>query len=127
MVTHQLQVERRTGKVRQSEADVLPLCHATNLPTEFFVLQRNSVRPRFRVFVGSGVMLRRDARRRSQLQLTLNSPELNLSRRRPIFMIIADLVVGERARFVHRARVQARLFYLGREASGGRFYAQFVR
>jgi len=29
-VTHQLQVERRTGKVRQSETDVLPLCHATN-------------------------------------------------------------------------------------------------
>jgi len=25
-VTHQLQVERRTGKVRQSETDVLPLC-----------------------------------------------------------------------------------------------------
>ena len=31
MVTHQLQVERRTGKVRQSETDVLPLCYATNL------------------------------------------------------------------------------------------------
>ena len=30
MVTHQLQVERRTGKVRQSETDVLPLSHATN-------------------------------------------------------------------------------------------------
>ena len=30
VVTHQLQVERRTGKVRQSETDVLPLCHATN-------------------------------------------------------------------------------------------------
>ena len=29
MVTHQLQVERRTGKVRQSVTDVLPLCHAT--------------------------------------------------------------------------------------------------
>ena len=28
--THQLQVEHRTGKVRQSETDVLPLCHATN-------------------------------------------------------------------------------------------------
>ena len=27
MVTHQLQVERRTGKVRQSETDVPPLCH----------------------------------------------------------------------------------------------------
>jgi len=31
VVTHQLQVERRTGKVRQSETDVLPLCHATIL------------------------------------------------------------------------------------------------
>jgi len=30
VVTHQLQVERRTGKVRQPETDVLPLCHATN-------------------------------------------------------------------------------------------------
>jgi len=26
VVTHQLQVERRTGKVRQPETDVLPLC-----------------------------------------------------------------------------------------------------
>ena len=30
MVTHQLQVERRTGKVRRPETDVLPLSHATN-------------------------------------------------------------------------------------------------
>ena len=30
MVTRQPQVERRTGKVRLSETDVLPLCHATN-------------------------------------------------------------------------------------------------
>jgi len=30
VVTHQLQVQRRTGKVRQPETDVLPLCHATN-------------------------------------------------------------------------------------------------
>ena len=29
MVTNQLQVERRTGKVRRPETDVLPLCHAT--------------------------------------------------------------------------------------------------
>ena len=29
MVTHQLQVERRTGKVRRPETDVLPLCHVT--------------------------------------------------------------------------------------------------
>jgi len=33
VVTHQLQVERRTGKVRRPETDVLPLCHATNLLT----------------------------------------------------------------------------------------------
>ena len=31
VVTHQLQVECRTGKVRRPETDVLPLCHATNL------------------------------------------------------------------------------------------------
>jgi len=31
VVTHQLQVERRTEKVRRPETDVLPLCHATNL------------------------------------------------------------------------------------------------
>ena len=30
MVTRQLQVERRTGKVRRPETDVLPLSHATN-------------------------------------------------------------------------------------------------
>ena len=30
VVTHQLQVEHRTGKVRLPETDVLPLCHATN-------------------------------------------------------------------------------------------------
>ena len=30
VVTHQLQVERRTGKVRRPETDVLPLSHATN-------------------------------------------------------------------------------------------------
>ena len=30
VVTHQLQLERRTGKVRRPETDVLPLCHATN-------------------------------------------------------------------------------------------------
>ena len=30
VITRQLQVERRTAKVRLSETDVLPLCHATN-------------------------------------------------------------------------------------------------
>ena len=33
VVTHQLQVEHRTGKVRRPETDVLPLCHATNYMT----------------------------------------------------------------------------------------------
>jgi len=31
MVTHQLQVRYRTGKVRRSETDVLPLSYTTNL------------------------------------------------------------------------------------------------
>jgi len=31
VVTYQLQVERRTGKVRQSETDVLPLCYASKV------------------------------------------------------------------------------------------------
>ena len=35
VVTHQLQVERRTGEVRRPETDVLPMCHATNLPTRW--------------------------------------------------------------------------------------------
>jgi len=35
VVTHQLQVERRTGKVRQSQTDVQPLCYATNPRGEF--------------------------------------------------------------------------------------------
>ena len=40
MVTHQLQVERRTGKVRQSETDVLPQCYATNFKDSTDKLQR---------------------------------------------------------------------------------------
>ena len=35
VVTHQLQVERRTRKVRQSETDVLPLCYATNYHCQY--------------------------------------------------------------------------------------------
>ena len=35
VVTHQLQVKRRTGKVRRPETDVLPLCHATNPCNEY--------------------------------------------------------------------------------------------
>ena len=30
LLDYQLQVERRTGKVRRPETDVLPLSHATN-------------------------------------------------------------------------------------------------
>jgi len=30
VVTRQLQVERRTGKVRRPKTDVLPLCHEAN-------------------------------------------------------------------------------------------------
>jgi len=30
VLTHPLQIERRTGKVRRSQTDVLPLCHANN-------------------------------------------------------------------------------------------------
>jgi len=33
VVIHQLQVNRRTGKVRRPETDVLPLCHATKWQT----------------------------------------------------------------------------------------------
>ena len=33
VVTHPLQVERGTGKVRRPEIDVLPLCHATHYTT----------------------------------------------------------------------------------------------
>jgi len=40
VVTHQLQVERRTGKVRQSETDVLPLCHSTNIITAVWAYYR---------------------------------------------------------------------------------------
>jgi len=37
VVTRQPQVERRTGKVRLSETDVLPLSHATNLTGDWTV------------------------------------------------------------------------------------------
>ena len=40
VVTHQLQVERRTGKVRPPETDVLPLCHAPTV-SGFFTRSRN--------------------------------------------------------------------------------------
>ena len=40
VVNHQLQVERRTGKVRRPETDVLPLCHATNLTISSIQISR---------------------------------------------------------------------------------------
>ena len=40
VVTHQLQVERRTGKVRRPETDVLPLSHATNEMLHVYILTR---------------------------------------------------------------------------------------
>ena len=46
MVTHQLQVERRTGKVRRPETDFLPLCHATN--SSNVTAHQNKVSPRRR-------------------------------------------------------------------------------
>jgi len=40
MVTHQLQVKCRSGKVRRSETDVLPLSHTTNKAN--FVFHNNN-------------------------------------------------------------------------------------
>ena len=40
MVTHELQVERRTGKVRRPETDVLPLSHATDFKTAIYTAQQ---------------------------------------------------------------------------------------
>jgi len=31
VVSHQLQIKHKTGKIRQTETNVLPLCHATNI------------------------------------------------------------------------------------------------
>jgi len=44
MVTRQMQVERRTGKVRRPKTNVLPLCHATNYvtPPRLHVVTENS-------------------------------------------------------------------------------------
>jgi len=38
VVTHQLPVERGTRKVRRPETDVLPLCHATNLNEDEYII-----------------------------------------------------------------------------------------
>ena len=50
MVNHQLQVERRTGKVRPSETDVLPLCYATNYYSGN--TYKAYVKPKFFLFPG---------------------------------------------------------------------------
>jgi len=49
MVIHQLQVERRTGKVRQSKTDVRPLGHATNLNVRSVIFNREMVGGQARV------------------------------------------------------------------------------
>ena len=62
VVTHQLQVERRTGKVRRPETDVLPLCHATNLCTTLHIIKiRWSV----------CVMIRRKTKKDKEINLTV--------------------------------------------------------
>ena len=45
VVTHQLQVERRTGKVHRPETDVPPLCHATNLTLSLASVKSRLVLP----------------------------------------------------------------------------------
>ena len=47
VVTHQLQVERMTGKVRRPETNVLPLCHDTNLAMHVRWAIRAQLPPRF--------------------------------------------------------------------------------
>ena len=41
MVTRQLQIKRRTAKVRRSENDVLPLCHATKTEVASILRHKN--------------------------------------------------------------------------------------
>ena len=40
VVTHQLQVERRTGKVRRPQTDVLPLCHVSKIRLTWVVPEK---------------------------------------------------------------------------------------
>jgi len=54
LVTHQLQVERRTGKVRRPETDVLPLCHATNQHAA-------TVRSEMQLYTGKSIFNQRTA------------------------------------------------------------------
>jgi len=42
VVTHQLQVKRRTGKVRRPETDVLPLCHVRHQLGSYYAAVINS-------------------------------------------------------------------------------------
>jgi len=52
VVTHQLQVERRTGKVRRPKTDILSLCHATKVLAKY--LSFRAVAADERVYCYSG-------------------------------------------------------------------------
>ena len=43
VVTRELQVERRTGKVRRSKTNVLPLCHASDATNQDSRVSRSSI------------------------------------------------------------------------------------
>jgi len=47
VISHQLQVERRTGKVRQSETHVRPLCHTTNAGSNVIKHNKHNVAHHF--------------------------------------------------------------------------------
>ena len=70
MLTHQLQVERRTAKARRPKTDVLPLDHATNLVT---------------VYLGNGARQRRGYR-----TLLINNDKLYVDIEQRIAIVISD-------------------------------------
>jgi len=85
VVTHQLQVDRRTGKVRQSETDVLPLCHATNSTHYTMLYPQNgdritttgsvtSFRPMYR---GCLAPLQCQSKKQDTKPLPVTSPNIN--------------------------------------------------
>jgi len=94
VVTHQLQIERRTGKVRQSETDVLPRCHATNLRLVGLV-SMVSVNFRFAAAYQSLV-----------LRMSLTTYVLNADRDR-----YADALIGHAAAQPVYSRRRLSLFY----------------
>jgi len=57
VVTRQLQVERRTGKVRRSKTDVLPLCHATNHTGNVECFRTDALEPGLGSFPGGSERL----------------------------------------------------------------------